>query len=207
MPATNPATATAPANAATRPFTRADATPTDAVPTDAVPTDATPTDAVPTGLVPVDLTPAPLDREAGYALLAELAGPAAAGTLSGLDALAPGFADWIVTSLFGGTYQRPGLALRDRQIANLAALTAVGGVEPQLADHVRNSLRIGMSRQEITEVIVHLAPYVGVPKALAGLRVATATFAESAAPTPAAPPTAAPTADAPVTDTLAEDAA
>ncbi|MFD7902221.1 carboxymuconolactone decarboxylase family protein [Kitasatospora sp. NPDC059747] len=138
-----------------------------------------PESLVPESLVPADLAPAPLDREAGYALLADLAGPAAVSTLAGLDGLAPGFADWIVTALFGGTYQRPGLALRDRQVANLAALTALGGVEPQLADHVRNSLRIGMTREEITEVIVHLAPYVGVPKALAGLRVATATFAEA----------------------------
>ncbi|MFD0276987.1 carboxymuconolactone decarboxylase family protein [Kitasatospora sp. NPDC127111] len=130
---------------------------------------------------PTALTAAPLDRAAGYALLDELAGPQTqAATLRGLDDLAPGFPDWIVTSLFGGTYQRPGLALRDRQIANLAALTALGGVEPQLADHVRNSLRIGLTREEITEVLVHLAPYVGVPKALAGLRVAAATFAESA---------------------------
>ncbi|MFB7909324.1 carboxymuconolactone decarboxylase family protein [Kitasatospora sp. NPDC056076] len=165
------------------------------------------TPTTPTAMAPADLTPAPLDREAGYALLAELAGPAAAGTLGGLDAIAPGFADWIVTSLFGGTYQRPGLALRDRQIANLAALTALGGVEPQLADHVRNSLRIGMSREEITEVIVHLAPYVGLPKALAGLRVATATFAASAAPASEAPATDASAADAPVTDASAEDVA
>ncbi|MEE1787455.1 carboxymuconolactone decarboxylase family protein [Streptomyces sp. SP17BM10] len=140
-----------------------------------------PESLAPESLAPTDLAPAPLDREAGYAMLADLAGPAAASTLGGLDALAPGFADWIVTALFGGTYQRPGLALRDRQVANLAALTALGGVEPQLGDHVRNSLRIGMTREEITEVIVHLAPYVGVPKALAGLRVATATFAEAQA--------------------------
>ncbi|MFI6152619.1 carboxymuconolactone decarboxylase family protein [Kitasatospora sp. NPDC051170] len=145
---------------------------------DLTPTDLAPTDLAPTGLTPAGLTPAPLDRAAGYAALAEYAGPAAAGTLGGLEAIAPGFPDWIVTALFGGTYQRPGLTPRDRQVANLAALTALGGVEPQLADHVRNSLRIGLSREEITEVIVHLAPYVGVPKALAGLRVATATFTQ-----------------------------
>jgi 4-carboxymuconolactone decarboxylase len=121
-----------------------------------------------------------IDREAGYRLLAELAGPGTVeSTLAGLDTLAPGFPDWIVTALFGGTYQREGLALRDRQIANLAALTALGGVEPQLDDHVRNSLRIGMSRREIVEVMVHLAPYVGVPKALAGLRVAAAVFEDT----------------------------
>ncbi|MFI0720544.1 carboxymuconolactone decarboxylase family protein [Streptomyces sp. NPDC021224] len=121
-----------------------------------------------------------IDREAGYRLLGELAGPETIeGTLSRLDALAPGFADWIVTSLFGGTYQREGLELRDRQIATLAALTALGGVEPQLDDHVRNSLRIGVAPQEIVEVMVHLAPYVGVPKALAGLRVASAVLREN----------------------------
>ncbi|MFD9067435.1 carboxymuconolactone decarboxylase family protein [Kitasatospora purpeofusca] len=126
------------------------------------------------------LVPSPFDRAAGHALLAELAGERTrSGTLGPLDELAPGFADWIVTALFGGTYQRPGLALRDRQVANLAALTALGGVEPQLADHVRNSLRIGLTRTEVTEVLVHLAPYVGVPKALAGLRVAAAVFTEA----------------------------
>ncbi|MDY0810951.1 carboxymuconolactone decarboxylase family protein [Kitasatospora purpeofusca] len=134
------------------------------------------------------LVPSPFDRAAGHALLAELAGDRTrSGTLGPLDELAPGFADWIVTALFGGTYQRPGLALRDRQVANLAALTALGGVEPQLADHVRNSLRIGLTRTEVTEVLVHLAPYVGVPKALAGLRVAAAVFTEAEEEGTAAP--------------------
>ncbi|MFG2917477.1 carboxymuconolactone decarboxylase family protein [Kitasatospora sp. NPDC048298] len=133
-----------------------------------------------------NLTETPLDQAAGRALLADLAGPGAAATLGSLDVLAPGFPDWIVTSLFGGIYQRPGLALRDRQIANLAALTALGGVEPQPADHVRYSRRIGLTEMEITEVMVGLAPYVGLPKALAGLRVAAATFAESTAETAAA---------------------
>lgn len=122
---------------------------------------------------------AAIDREAGYRLRGERVGPETVeGTLAGLDALAHGFPDWIVTSLFGGTYQRVGPALRDRQIATPAALTALGGVEPQLDDHVRDSLRIGADPQEIIEVMVHLAPYVGVPRALAGLRVAAAVLGE-----------------------------
>jgi len=125
------------------------------------------------------LTEAPLDRAAGYQLVGELQDEQAQlSTLAALDELAPGFPDWIVTTLFGGTYQRPGLSLRDRQTANLAALTALGGVEPQLAQHVRASLRVGMTRQEVVEVLVHLAPYIGVPKALAGLRVAARVLAE-----------------------------
>jgi 4-carboxymuconolactone decarboxylase len=121
-----------------------------------------------------------MDRAAGYALLDVLQDEQTQrASLPGLEELAPGFPDWIVTALFGGTYQRPGLELRDRQVANLAALTALGGVEPQLVGHVRTSERIGMSREEIVEVFVHLAPYVGVPKALAGLRAAAAAFGES----------------------------
>ncbi|SEL38027.1 carboxymuconolactone decarboxylase family protein [Streptacidiphilus jiangxiensis] len=122
---------------------------------------------------------ATLDRDAGYALLDELQDEATRqAAFPALEGLAPGFTDWVVTALFGGTYQRDGgLSLRDRQLLNLAALTALGGVEPQLVGHVRSSLRIGMSREEIVESMVHLAPYVGVPKALAGLRAVGAAFA------------------------------
>ena len=129
------------------------------------------------------LTEAPLDRAAGYQLLAQLQDEQAQlTTLAALDELAPGFPDWIVTTLFGGTYQREGLSLRDRQVANLAALTALGGVEPQLAQHVRAGLRVGMSEREVVEVLVHLAPYLGVPKALAGLRVVAQVLAEDQVP-------------------------
>ena len=129
------------------------------------------------------LTEARLDRAAGYRLIAQLQDEQAQlSTLAALDELAPGFPDWIVSTLFGGTYQREGLSLRDRQVANLAALTAMGGVEPQLAQHVRAGLRVGMTPAEVVEVMVHLAPYLGVPKALAGLRVAAAALAEAEAP-------------------------
>jgi 4-carboxymuconolactone decarboxylase len=119
-----------------------------------------------------------LDREEGYRLLDVLQDEATQRALPAVEEVAPGFTDWIVTALFGGTYLREGLSLRDRQLVNLAALAAVGGVDPQLAGHVRTSLRIGMTREQVIEVFVHLAPYVGVPKALAGLRVAAAAIAE-----------------------------
>ncbi|WP_222709590.1 carboxymuconolactone decarboxylase family protein [Microbispora sp. CSR-4] len=126
------------------------------------------------------LTRARLDREEGYRLLGLLQDESyQRSLLPGLEEIVPGFPDWLVTALFGGTYLREGLSLRDRQLVNLAALTAVGGVDPQLAGHVRTSLRVGMNRQEILEVFVHLAPYIGVPRALAGLRVAVAAFADT----------------------------
>ncbi|MFB4299811.1 carboxymuconolactone decarboxylase family protein [Actinomadura sp. NTSP31] len=128
----------------------------------------------------MDLTEATLDRAEGHRLLDVLQDETTReATFPALEGLAPGFADWVVTSLFGGTYQREGLSLRDRQLLNLAALTALGGVEPQLTGHVRTCLRLGMAREEIIESFVHLAPYVGVPKALAGLRVAAAVLTDA----------------------------
>ncbi|MFG1791184.1 carboxymuconolactone decarboxylase family protein [Nocardia sp. NPDC049149] len=126
------------------------------------------------------LTPARFDREEGYRTLDLLQDQTTQhAALSGLEQSLPGFADWIVTALFGGTYQRTNLSLRDRQLLNLAALTTVGGVDPQLHGHVKTSLRVGLSREEILEVFAHLAPYIGVPRALAGLRVATAALTEA----------------------------
>ena len=126
------------------------------------------------------LTPATLDRAAGYALLGELQDEQTQAGWSGmLERDVPGFADWVITALFGGIYQREGLSLRDRQLVNLATLATLGGVDPQLTGHVRTSVRIGMSRAEILEVFVHLAPYIGMPKTLAALRVATAALAET----------------------------
>jgi 4-carboxymuconolactone decarboxylase len=126
------------------------------------------------------LTPARFDREEGYRMLDVLQDQATQrAALPGLEQWLPGFADWVVTALFGGIYLRGNLSLRDRQLVNLAALTAVGGVDPQLSGHVRTSLRVGLSREEILEVFAHLAPYIGVPKALAGLRAATAALAEA----------------------------
>lgn len=119
------------------------------------------------------LTPATINRDAGEETLALLQAPEeSVPLLAGLDERAPGFPDWILNSVFGGTYQRAGLKLRDRQLLNLGALAALGGVEPQLRGHVTSSLRVGLSETEVIEALVHLAPYIGLPKTLAALRAA-----------------------------------
>lgn len=139
--------------------------------------DSRPVDPVP---LSERLTAAVLDREEGYRALDTLQDPATQSLFPWLEDVAPGFPDWLITTLFGGTYQRPGLSPRERQLANLAALTALGGVDPQLAGQVVTSLRVGLTPEEVVEVFVHLAPYVGVPKALAGLRVAAAALEDAA---------------------------
>lgn len=97
-----------------------------------------------------------------------------------LDEYAPGSSDWVVGAVFGGTYQREGLTLRDRQMLNMAALAAMGGTEPQLTGHIKTAVDVaGMSKEEAAECFVHLMPYIGVPKALAAMRCLKAAFADS----------------------------
>ncbi len=96
-----------------------------------------------------------------------------------LDQYAPGASDWVVEAVFGGTYQREGLELRDRQMLNMAALAAMGGVEPQLTGHIRTAVDVaGMSRNQVAECFVHLMPYIGVPKTLAAMRCVQAAFSD-----------------------------
>lgn len=94
-----------------------------------------------------------------------------------LDRFAPGASDWVVSAVFGGTYQREGLKLRDRQMLNMAALAAMGGTEPQLIGHIKTAVEIAdMSKEEVAECFVHLMPYIGVPKTLAAMRAMEAAF-------------------------------
>lgn len=94
-----------------------------------------------------------------------------------LDEFAPGSSDWVVEAVFGGTYQRDGIELRDRQMLNMAALAAMGGVEPQLTGHIKTAVDIaGMSKEEVAECFVHLMPYIGVPKTLTAMRCMKAAF-------------------------------
>src|SRR5690606_31031982 len=94
-----------------------------------------------------------------------------------LDEFAPGASDWVVGAVFGGTYQREGLELRDRQILNMAALAAMGGTEPQLTGHIKTAVEVaGMTKEEVAECFVHLLPYIGVPKVLAAMRCMKAAF-------------------------------
>ena len=78
---------------------------------------------------------------------------------------------------FGDIYSRLGLDLRAREIATIAALTALGNASPQLKVHIEAGLNVGLSRDEITEVIMQMAVYAGFPAALNGLFAAKEIFA------------------------------
>ena len=65
-------------------------------------------------------------------------------------ALVPGMARSVVDFSYGQQYARPGLALRDRYLATIAALTALGGqTRPQLKINIAGGRKAGLSREEI----------------------------------------------------------
>jgi len=88
-----------------------------------------------------------------------------------MDGIAPGSDEWVLEAVFGGTYQRDGLDRAQRQLLTIAALTAIGGVEKELKGHFTSSLKLGMPPEILGEALVHLMPYVGVPRTLAAMRL------------------------------------
>lgn len=116
--------------------------------------------------------------ERGLAKLEEIDGQAGTRVIESLRDIAPDFARYLIEFPFGDIYARPGLDLRSREIAVVAALTAMGNATPQLKVHIEGALNVGVSREEIVEVIMQMAVYAGFPAALNGLFAAKAVFAE-----------------------------
>ena len=114
--------------------------------------------------------------ERGKRALAEIDGRAGENVISALTDIAPDFAIYLLEFPFGDIYSRPGLGLRDREIATIAALAAMSNAAPQLKVHIEAGLNVGLSRQEIVEILMQMAVYAGFPAALNGLFVAKEVF-------------------------------
>jgi 4-carboxymuconolactone decarboxylase len=77
--------------------------------------------------------------------------------------------------LFGDVWQRSGLSQRDRSLTTVTALIAMNRTE-QLPFHLRRALDNGLSKDELIEVITHLAFYSGWPNSMSALRIAKEEF-------------------------------
>jgi len=122
--------------------------------------------------------------ERGGAMLAAVDGPTGLAVVEGLAKSFPDFARYIVEFPFGDIYARKGLGLRERELATVAALCALGHAQPQLRVHVHAALHVGCSPIEVVEVVMQMAVYAGFPAALNGLAVVREVFAESGIPLP-----------------------
>ncbi len=109
--------------------------------------------------------------------LSEIDGHAGENVVNQLADVAPDFARYVIEFPFGDIYSRPGLDLRSREIATIAALAALGNAAPQLKVHIEACLNVGVSREEIVEVLMQMAVYAGFPAAVNGLFAAKEVFA------------------------------
>ena len=115
--------------------------------------------------------------ERGKRALARIDGEAGQNVIAALADIAPDFATYVFEFPFGDIYSRPGLSVRDREIAAIASLAAMGNATPQLKVHIEAGLNVGLTREEITEILMQMAVYAGFPAALNGLFAAKEIFA------------------------------
>lgn len=116
--------------------------------------------------------------ERGLRKLKEIDGEAGTRVMESLKDIAPDLARYVIEFPFGDIYSRPGLDLKSREIAVVAALTALGNAAPQLKVHINGALNVGCTRQEVIEIIIQMAVYAGFPAALNGVTSAREVFKE-----------------------------
>ena len=105
----------------------------------------------------------------GLELLTKIDGEAGKNVIESLQDICPDLAKYTIEYPFGDIYAREGLDLTSREIATVAALTALGNCTPQLKVHLNAALNVGCSDEEIKEVILQMSVYAGFPAALNGM--------------------------------------
>jgi 4-carboxymuconolactone decarboxylase len=94
--------------------------------------------------------------------------------------IAPALADYTDRVLFGEVWERPGLSPRDRSLITVATLVALYRTN-ELPFHLKKALDNGVTREELIELITHLAFYSGWPTANSAVTIARRVFADAGA--------------------------
>lgn len=102
--------------------------------------------------------------------------PTAAGKM--LGDFAPKLLQLTDDVLFGDVWERPELSKRDRSLVTVAALVALNRPE-QLRFHLNKALENGLKKEELIEVITHLAFYAGWPSAMTAIMTAKEVFSKT----------------------------
>lgn len=104
--------------------------------------------------------------ERGYRKLLEIDGKTGQEVENGLKDISPDLGRYIIEYSFGDIYSRDGLDLKSKEIAVVAALTALGNAQPQLKVHINGALNVGCTINEIKEVIIQMSGYSGFPTSI-----------------------------------------
>ncbi|WDP90430.1 MAG: carboxymuconolactone decarboxylase family protein [Desulfobacter sp.] len=120
----------------------------------------------------------PSSREKGLKALKQITGATGEQVIESLKDTAPELADWIIDFGYGEVFSRTGLDMKSRELATVAALTAMGTAAPQLKVHIHGALNVGCKKGQIIEVILQMAVYAGFPAAINGVNAARDVFRE-----------------------------
>ena len=119
-------------------------------------------------------------RSQAFTLLARLDPEAPEKVAANLDSLSDDFAEVVLGFAFADVVSRPGLDLRCREMLTVAMLMAMGNAPGQLEFHIRAAMNVGVSREEIIEILLQTAVYAGVPACMNGITAAKKAFAAHA---------------------------
>lgn len=109
--------------------------------------------------------------QAGISILDEIMGEEEkARYLSMMDSFQEGLSKEIVESVYGKFYGRKQLDLKTRQLITVSMMLFNGAPE-QIRFQMQSALRLGSTKEELAEVIFHSILFVGLPKALMGLKI------------------------------------
>ena len=89
------------------------------------------------------------------------------------------FQDFITRYAWGEIWSRPGLSRAERSMVTLSVLAALGR-EHELGMHVKAALRNGLTPDQLSEVLLHVGVYAGVPAANRAFTVAQQALREAA---------------------------
>jgi len=88
--------------------------------------------------------------------------------------------DWnefSISTVMGDVWGRPGLEPKQRAMITIGVLTALGKPE-QLRSYITAGLNLGLTREEICEIILQISVYAGFPTAIQGFGVANEVFSD-----------------------------
>jgi 4-carboxymuconolactone decarboxylase len=114
----------------------------------------------------------------GWEKLKEIDGEAGERVVEALKSIAPDLARYTIEYPFGDVYSRAGLDKKSREIATVAALSAMGNAAAQLKVHIGAALNVGCTPEEIVEIIIQMSVYAGFPAALNAAFVAKEVFSD-----------------------------
>ena len=114
-------------------------------------------------------------HERAIEVMTQLFGGGVVGEEMPARELAPEFFELASTFCFGGFWSRPQLDLRSRSLCTVAQLAALGRTS-ELKIHLQGALNLGLSQEELLEVLMQTSQYAGIPTAVQALNAAAEVF-------------------------------